>query len=230
MGKPERIRSDGGPQFRSEFTQWCKKQGIVHELSSAYHHESNGHAEVAVREMKKLLAKTSNFKEFRKGLREFRNTPRYDNLSPSQWVFGRRQRTEVPALPKAYNRLSNEEIKSYEAHRGKEVDSEAKRSPRSLPPLSIGQLVLIQDPKTNRWRSRGKITKIRDQGRSYYVDTNGREKLRNRRFLRPCLNQDLPHLEASTESEDTELGAEAPEAKPLRKSNRRREKTVRFEA
>ena len=49
-GKPVSIRSDGGPQFRSEFIRWCEDQNIVHQLSSAYHHESNGHAEVAVRE------------------------------------------------------------------------------------------------------------------------------------------------------------------------------------
>ena len=52
MGKPVRLRSDGGPQFRSEFENWAKKENITHELSSPYHHQSNGHAEVTVREMK----------------------------------------------------------------------------------------------------------------------------------------------------------------------------------
>ena len=234
MGKPERIRTDGGPQFRSEFTAWCKKVGIIHELSSAYHHESNGHAENAVREMKKLLAKTSNFMEFRRALREFRNTPRFDNLSPAQWLFGRRQRTDVPALPQAYERLSNEEIRFFEAQRRKEVVDGAKGSSRSLPPLSIGQLVLIQDPKTNKWTSRGTITEIRAKGRSYYVNIDGKKKLRNRRFLRPCLNQQLPHLQKGSPIsegkpiQDTELSTT--EAQPMRRSHRDRKKTVRFEA
>ena len=47
-GKPLSIRSDGGPQFRNDFVKWCKDQDITHQLSSAYHHESNGHVEVAV--------------------------------------------------------------------------------------------------------------------------------------------------------------------------------------
>ena len=47
-GKPVSLRSDGGPQFRQDFAHWCKEQDIKHELSSAYHHESNGHAEVGV--------------------------------------------------------------------------------------------------------------------------------------------------------------------------------------
>ena len=63
-GRPQRIRSDGGSQFRTEFEEWCKSRNIVHEKSSAYHHESNGHAEVAVREMKHLLEKTGSWKKF----------------------------------------------------------------------------------------------------------------------------------------------------------------------
>ena len=64
MGKPLRIRSDGGPQFRTEFKNWCDERQIIHELSSPYNPESNGHAEVAVREMKHLLAKTESWKKF----------------------------------------------------------------------------------------------------------------------------------------------------------------------
>ena len=59
VGKPLRLRSDGGPQFRSEFADWCQEQGIEHELASPDHHESNGHAESAVKAMKHLLAKKS---------------------------------------------------------------------------------------------------------------------------------------------------------------------------
>ena len=44
-GKPERLRSDGGPQFRDDFKKYLNSEDIRHELSSAYHHESNGHAE-----------------------------------------------------------------------------------------------------------------------------------------------------------------------------------------
>ena len=92
VGKPLRIRTDGGPQFRTEFDEWCHEQGIVHELSSPDHHESNGHAESAVKAMKHLIAKTQTWKNFRKALIEWRNTPRCsDDLSPAQWALGRRQ-------------------------------------------------------------------------------------------------------------------------------------------
>jgi hypothetical protein len=67
-GIPVSIRTDGGPQFRGPFTTWCAKHHIRHELSSAYNHESNGHAECTVREMKKLLTKTPSYIAFRRAL------------------------------------------------------------------------------------------------------------------------------------------------------------------
>ena len=57
-GIPVSIRTDGGPQFRGPFKACCAKHHIHHEQSSACHQELNSHAECAVREVKKLLAKT----------------------------------------------------------------------------------------------------------------------------------------------------------------------------
>ena len=114
MGKPVRLRSDRGPQFRSEFEDWAKKEKLTYELSSPYDHQSNGHAEVAVREMKHLLTQTErNWQKFRLVLREYRNTPQFDGLSPSQWLTGYRQRTDVPAAPSAYERITDEQLKSH---------------------------------------------------------------------------------------------------------------------
>ena len=129
-GKPINLRSDGGPQFRREFDHWCKQEKINHELSSAYHHQSNGHAEVAVREMKNLLAKTGgNFKEFRRALREWRNTPRFDGLSPAQWLMGYRQRTEAIAAPAAYQKISDTQLKLHESLRGKQYEKVKESKP-----------------------------------------------------------------------------------------------------
>ena len=119
MGKPVRLRSDGGPQFRSEFEDWAKKENITHELSSPYQHQSNGQAEVTVREMKYLLTKTErNWQKFRLALRQYKNTPRFDRLSPSQWLTGYRQRTNAPAAPSAYEKNADEQLKSHLDQRG----------------------------------------------------------------------------------------------------------------
>ena len=42
LGWPRSIRSDGGPQFRGEFSSFCEKNKIKHELSSPYNPRSNG--------------------------------------------------------------------------------------------------------------------------------------------------------------------------------------------
>ena len=53
-GWPTHIRTDGGPQFWSEFKEFCTAHGITHELSSPYNPESNGLAEAAVKSLKRL--------------------------------------------------------------------------------------------------------------------------------------------------------------------------------
>ena len=55
FGIPSRLRSEGGPQFRQEFTRWCKELGIRHELSSAFNPESNGLCERGVGVIKECL-------------------------------------------------------------------------------------------------------------------------------------------------------------------------------
>ena len=192
MGKPVRLRSDGGPQFRSEFEDWAKKENITHELSSPYHHQSNGHAEVTVREMKHLLTKMErNWQKFRLALREYRNTPRFDGLSPSQWLTGYRQRTDAPAAPSAYERITDEQLKSHLDLRGKEQarikDQSWSKREKETKTYAPGSLCWVQDPKTKRWSIKATIVKARNK-RSFIVNDGFREFMRNRRFLRPRSN------------------------------------------
>ena len=56
-GIPQRCRTDGGPQFRGPFQDFCANLGIKHELSLAFNPESNGLAENAVKQTNHLLIK-----------------------------------------------------------------------------------------------------------------------------------------------------------------------------
>ena len=126
---------------------------------SAHHHELNSHAEVTIREMKNLLEKTNSWKDFQHALLEWRNTPRqHDKLSPAQWFLGRRQKTEAAALPEAYQRISDQDLKEAEIIRGEKRElTKEKTASNPKSSLNVGERVLIQHWRTKCWDLSGII-------------------------------------------------------------------------
>jgi len=61
---------------------------------------------------------------------------------------------------------------------------DARSSKKNLTKLSKGDRVLIQDPKSGRWVSKGTIQGIRDSGKSYEVESEGWTTIRSRKFLK----------------------------------------------
>ena len=138
--------------------------------------------------MKYLLEKSKTYKIFKHALREWWNTPRYDGLSPAQWLTGHRQRSDLVAAPEAYMRVSDSKFKKHEARRGHRLKHEKNRvdqSSHTLEPFQPGEAVLVQDPKTSRWSIEATIISRRNK-RSYIVEVDVRKFLRNRRFIRPA--------------------------------------------
>lgn len=194
-GIPNRLRTDGGPQYTAQtFRDFCTHYGVHHSVSSAGYPQSNGHAERAVQSMKNLVKKTwGNGKPDRQALQaallEFRNAPQHSGLSPAQWLFGRTMRTMLPAHPITYDRLRDEDLSDAEAAVEEEERQRKIRydeHARALPELHEGQRVHVQDAHTSLWDRTGEIVNRRASGRSYEVHMdNGRTLLRNRRYLRP---------------------------------------------
>ena len=91
FGVPLVCRTDGGPQFRGPFKNYCLEKGITHEQSSPYNPQSNGHAEAAVKTAKYLLLKTKP-STFAAALAAWRNTEREDKPSPNELMFCRKVR------------------------------------------------------------------------------------------------------------------------------------------
>ena len=97
FGVPETISSDGGPEFTASHTSdFLKRWGVKHRMSSAYFPKSNGRAEVAVKKVKRFLLSciwpsgTLDTDNFLQGMLQLRNTPDRDcNVSPAQILFGR---------------------------------------------------------------------------------------------------------------------------------------------
>ena len=189
FGWPTTIRSDGGPQFRTEFANFCADHNIVHELASAHNPQSNGLAEAAVKTVKtlqrKCIAAGENFKE---ALTEWRNTPRADGYSPAQMFFGRRQRSQLPTLPMHHLRIADESAEACRQATACKAKDAYDSSARALTPLSIGQDVLMQHHVTKRWDKLVRVTAARPEGHSYEVHCfdDGRTYIRNRRLLMPA--------------------------------------------
>ena len=171
-GSPRRIRTDGGTNYTgSDFVEWCSKNYIEHCISAPYHHQSNGLAEITVRAAKRLLEATNTDDPgsfaFRKALREFRNTPMADGRpAPSVLVFGRPVNTELPRFASSAT-----------------VPDKPKPKGRELPTLQRGNRIVIQDPITKTWTTRGQVRRVSGRNLELALDRGGL-LWRNRRQVR----------------------------------------------
>lgn len=182
FGYPCSIRTDGGPQFRAEFDEYCSKKGVLHELSSPYNPSSNGLAEAAVKSLKRLVQKCKR-QEVRAAIAEWRNSPRADGISPAQMFLGRRMRGQLPSLQQP----QVDATVAQEARRRGRAKTKAfnDRHSRILPALVEGQAVYLQNPTTKRWDQHATVVAARKNGRSYVVrKENGTEVIRNGRYVR----------------------------------------------
>jgi len=180
FGYPKRIRSDGGPQFRSEFGRWCDAKNIIHELSSAYNPNSNGLAEAAVKSAKSLLEKCREGKEdFQEALLEARVTPRADGISPAEAMFGRQPRSSIPRV---YSGPSDKLQAVRAGEQKKRHDKTARNVAHEA--LRVGDKVMVQNPLNGKWEDGGEVSGIRESGKSYHVKFGDWVVVRSRKFLR----------------------------------------------
>ena len=207
FGVPDELSTDGGPEFSAVETQdLLKRWGVRHRLSSAYHPQSNGRAEVAVKSMKRLLLTHTTADggietdAVAAGLLQFRNTPDPESgLSPAQIVFGRSLRDLLPVTPEntvfdnpavhpAWRDTWECQEKAMRLRFARQTDV-LSRNTRSLPSLAPGDTVLIQNQTgrcPTRWDRTGSVVEVRPNDQYVIkVHGSGRVTLRNRRFLRP---------------------------------------------
>jgi hypothetical protein len=229
-GWPNVIQSDGGPQFREGFKQFCEVHGISREdgTSSPYNSQSNGLAEAGVKQAKHLLDKCSTTgQDFKEALREYRNAPRADGFSAAQLFLHRRQRGRLPTLPAAtaVDFETSQEGSAIRQDSRLKMKAEHDKRAKDLPTLEVGQAVALQNPLTLRWGDEtGIVQSIRNSGRTYIVilDADKGIKTRNRRFLRPVKVD--PEAEATEHIPDEEDAPAAPAApSPSKKTKKKKQ-------
>ena len=231
-----RFRSDGGPQFTyREFSQFLKRWGVCAALSTPHYPQLNGHAEAAVKAMKKLIATTTtggdlDDENFQRGLLEYRNTPRVGGLSPAQIIYGHPLRSAVPIHRDTFCKKWQKKFNDYDACYNQAHSQNEERynlRSRALRPLHIGTQVRVQNPISKRWDRDGVVIGV-GRHRDYHVKLPSRRVYwRNRRFLRtlsavPC-NDDEAADDGITH--DAREETEPPSRNELRRSTRHRVQT-----
>ena len=101
----EKMRSEGGGQFHSEFEDFTKRAGIQWKPSSAYYAQSNGRIERSIGIVKDLLSKTLRSGEsFRDAWFSLQNTPGSSEVLSHARLFYRRI-VRDPKLPQLQDDL-----------------------------------------------------------------------------------------------------------------------------
>ena len=184
---PQSIRVDNGPQFRTEFEEFCGTFSIEYVPCAPYNSQSNGHAESTVATVKHLLNKCGGKfnDDYHARLAELRNCPRPDGYSPAQMLYQRRLKGLLPVLPSAYQTI---DVLHAELQRQRKQDyNKAYVDSRAHPikEMTEGTPVVIQDTKSLRWEIEGTVLASFQSGRCLKIRlNNGKVYFRNRRHVR----------------------------------------------
>ena len=176
-GIPEQLVTDNGPQFVSrDFLKFSKEWDFEHRTSSTspYHSQSNGKAESAVKQAKKILLKCSKAgSDVFLALLDHKNTPSASmQISPAQRLLSRRTRSLLPmtaALLKPS--VSDEDVTHTKLHRRQQQQTKYyNRGARDLQPLEPGDTVQVQPWRAGRKEWQKGVVKSRIDKRSYEAE------------------------------------------------------------
>ncbi|KAJ8378649.1 hypothetical protein AAFF_G00237730 [Aldrovandia affinis] len=157
-GQPERVITDNGPQFTSQFTRFASEWEFEHVTSSPRHPKANGKAESAVKIAKNLLRKAAHDgddPESHTALEKYSH--RKYGQQPAQRLMSRRLKTSIPAN-KLLEPVVVVGVTEKLRHRKQLAKSFYDRSARDLPELEVGETVRMKPlpgDNTGRWRESG---------------------------------------------------------------------------
>ena len=153
--------------------------------SSPRHAKSNGKAESAVKEAKKIFKKAHrDNKDPWLALLDERSTPTQGvNSSPVQRLMSRRTRTLLPVSANLLYPKVEEGVKEKLKAKRQTAKGYYDRGAKVLPELEMGQEVRIAGQRNKIWEPGTCVQRLLD--RSYLVEVNGNTLRRNREALRP---------------------------------------------
>ena len=140
-GLPNTIKSDNGPQFKSnEFREYCEQHSIIHQKVTAKWAQANGEVERQNRSLLKRLhiAQAENKPwraELRKYLTAYRSFPHNTTgRSPAELLFNRKVKGKIPAfrIDHAYDHEVHDRDAEQKAKSKAYADIHCRASPSSI--------------------------------------------------------------------------------------------------
>ena len=129
--------------------------------------------------------------------------------TPSQRLFSRITRGAIVASDGMLQLCIQDDMWGRKIAKQQVIQSQGyDRGRRDLPPLRLGELVLLQDVRAmkTRWSTGRCLDQFSDRSYMYMVDVDGEILRRNHRFLKPSILQPMGHEETLEEnSKDCEL-------------------------
>merc|ERR1712237_17030 len=156
-GIAKELTTDGQTTLCSaEMEDFLTRWGVKHRISSAYHPLANKRAEVAVKQVKRLVEGNLGSRgqldteRFARALLEHRNTPDpLTGLSPAMIVFGRKLRGFLPDSGQTNVqrewRIDTEAREKAFAKKNSQMAERMNQRARHLQPLEVGAEVAVQD-------------------------------------------------------------------------------------
>ena len=214
-GIPEQLVTDNGPQFTSrDFLKFSKEWDFDHRTSSPRHSQSNGKAESALKEAKKILVKCKKAgSDAFLALLDHRNTPPTGiQISPAQRLLNRRTRSLLPMsagllkpsvadedTTRTKLRLRQQQQARYYDRGARDLDPLEKVDPVRVKPWHVGK---------KEWQ-KGVVKKRLDE-RSYEVELPQGVLRRNRVHLRRT-NESAP---TAPDTQDDQCNEPQPQPQP----------------
>lgn len=152
-GIPEKIVSDSGSNLTSqEFKAFASALDVKTVASSPYHHQSNGQAENAVKQIKNLMKKCDDANEdIHNALLLLRSTPITGcNSSPAELLQGRRLKSFLPRIE--MSRQNDEQLRSLQSKQeNMKKYHDWKHGMKEPKEYYIGQPIMVQKEDQGPW-------------------------------------------------------------------------------
>ena len=215
-GIPSMLIADNMPFNSYECRKFAKEWAFKIITTSPHLSRSNGQAESGVKIAKMILKKNV---DLHSALLNYRNTP-IPNLgvSPAQLLYSRRLRTKLPVNENLLrpntvdiSQITEKLNKKQELYK-QYFDKKAK----SLREYEVGNNVMVRAGNQNEW-NRGKVVKVDDAPRSYWVKCNGNTVRRSSQHLKTT-NNDFRDYEPSTDIDNTCLNNHIEQPEPLKET------------